>query len=213
MIWSPGEALQGPDRLRFPESDARMTGRHEYTIFAVTGGHVALAWNGSGISNLRLPDVSADAAERALLRRLPQAVRAAPTPEIAAIIADIISYFAGETVEFSGVSVDPGRQEPFFLRVYKHIRQLGRGETTTYGEVARALGEGPEMARDVGRAMTANPVPLIVPCHRVLAAGGRIGGFSAPGGRFSKLKMLEIEGVLLPENTLAPPPAQTAFDF
>ena len=84
-------------------------------------------------------------------------------------------------------------------RVYAAVRRLGWGETTTYGALAKALGAGPEAARDVGQAMARNPVPLIVPCHRVLAAGGKLGGFSAPGGAAAKRRMLELEGVRLSE--------------
>jgi methylated-DNA-[protein]-cysteine S-methyltransferase len=75
--------------------------------------------------------------------------------------------------------------------------------------LAKQLGAGPQAARDVGEAMAKNPVPLIIPCHRVLAAGGKIGGFSAPGGSAAKMHMLELEGVHLQ----APQPAQRAFDF
>ena len=74
---------------------------------------------------------------------------------------------------------------------------------------SKALGAGPEAARDVGQAMATNPVPLIIPCHRVLAAGGKVGGFSAPGGAATKLRMLALEGVDL----TPPPPAQQAFGF
>ncbi|WP_447728004.1 methylated-DNA--[protein]-cysteine S-methyltransferase [Sphingomonas koreensis] len=91
--------------------------------------------------------------------------------------------------------IDLGVQLPFFERVYGAVRQLGWGETATYGAIARMLDAGPEFARDVGQAMAANPLPLIIPCHRVTAANGRIGGFSAPGGSLSKARMLEIEGV------------------
>ena len=100
-------------------------------------------------------------------------------------------------VDFTAVRLDLGVQEPFFARVYDAVRRLGWGETTTYGAVAQALGAGPETARDVGQAMARNPVPLIVPCHRVLAAGGKVGGFSAPGGASAKRRMLALEGVRL----------------
>jgi len=88
-------------------------------------------------------------------------------------------------------------------------RRVGWGETTTYGALAKALGAGPEAARDVGVAMAKNPVALIIPCHRVLAAGGKIGGFSAPGGAATKRRMLELEGVRLEP----PRPVQAAFEF
>jgi methylated-DNA-[protein]-cysteine S-methyltransferase len=103
------------------------------------------------------------------------------------------------------------------LKVYSEVRKLGWGETTTYGAVAKTLGGEPQAARDVGQAMATNPVPLIVPCHRVLAAGGKIGGFSAPGGAGSKVRMLEIEGVTVAaEKPRAPDQAaqeQTGFSF
>src|SRR5204862_2204796 len=112
-------------------------------------------------------------------------------------------------VDFSGVPVDLGEQDPFFASVYALVRKLGWGETTTYGALAKELGAGPEAARDVGKAMASNPIPLIVPCHRVLAAGGKIGGFSAPGGPSTKAKLLGLEGVRVGP----PPPAQQAFTF
>lgn len=133
--------------------------------------------------------------ERALRRRLPDATAELPPASVQAVIGDARRYFIGERVDFSGAAVDLGTQEPFFERVYAAVRQLGWGETATYGAVARMLDAGPEFARDVGQAMAANPVPLIIPCHRVTAANGRIGGFSAPGGALSKARMLQIEGV------------------
>lgn len=118
-----------------------------------------------------------------------------PPLRIQAVIDRARRYFAGERVDFADVPVDLGVQGPFSDRVYAAVRALGWGETATYGAIARMLGVGPEYARDVGQAMAANPVPLIVPCHRVTAANGKIGGFSAPGGSLSKARMLEIEGV------------------
>jgi methylated-DNA-[protein]-cysteine S-methyltransferase len=104
-------------------------------------------------------------------------------------------YFEGEATDFSGVELDLGDQEPFFQQVYAAAQRVGWGSTTTYGALTKELGAGPEAARDVGQAMAKNPVPLIIPCHRVLAAGGKIGGFSAPGGSATKIRMLALEGV------------------
>ena len=89
------------------------------------------------------------------------------------------------------------------------MRRVGWGQTTTYGALAKEVGVGPEAARDVGQAMAKNPVPLIIPCHRVLAAGGKLGGFSAPGGSATKQRMLELEGVSLEP----PPPPQQTLGF
>ena len=182
--------------------------RH-YHVFDTVNGMAAIAWSEAGIIGFRLPAISAEATERALLRRFARAVRTEPPPEVAGIVAAAQRYFAGGKADFLDVRVDLGEQAPFFTRVYNRVRKLGWGETVTYGTVAKELGAGPEAAREVGQAMAANPVPLIIPCHRVLAAGGRIGGFSAPGGADAKLRMLAIEGIDL----TPPPPAQQGFAF
>ncbi|MEP9358705.1 methylated-DNA--[protein]-cysteine S-methyltransferase [Sphingomonas sp. KR3-1] len=172
-----------------------MTGENFYTVFETVAGFAAIGWNAKGINSFRLPAGNAHEAERALLRRLPDARPATPPAAVQAVIEDALRYFAGERVDFANVPVDLGAQQPFFDRVYAAVRQLGWGETATYGAIAKLLEAGPEFARDVGQAMAANPVPLIIPCHRVTAANGRIGGFSAPGGSHSKAQMLGIEGV------------------
>ncbi len=172
-----------------------MSDRQHYLIFETEGGFCGLAWSAAGITRFQLPTRDADATERLLLRRIPGAERGAPPPEIAEAVAAVQRYFAGEATDFSRFTLDLGEQEPFFARVYEAARRVGWGETTTYGTLAKTLGAGPEAARDVGVAMSRNPVALIIPCHRVLAAGGKIGGFSAPGGSEAKRRMLELEGV------------------
>jgi methylated-DNA-[protein]-cysteine S-methyltransferase len=189
-----------------------MSGASSYAIFETAHGFVAIAWSSRGVTRLRLPAKTAGAAERALLRGTPTAALAPPPVEIVAVIEAVKRYFAGVETDFSDVAVDLGEDDPFFARVYELVRKLGWGQTTTYGAVARELGASPEAARDVGRAMATNPAPLIVPCHRVLAAGGKIGGFSAPGGSVSKMKMLEIEGVR-PAAPERPRPKQGTFAF
>lgn len=183
-----------------------MAGQNQYQLFRTAAGVAAIGWASTGVTALQLPAPTTAETERAIRRRLPNAVSTEPPPGIAAVIDAAIRYFAGERTEFFAVAVDPGEQPPFFARVYDHIRTLGWGETTTYGAVAHALGAGPEQARAVGQAMASNPVPLIIPCHRVLAAGGAIGGFSAPGGALSKAHMLSLEEVPLA-------PVQQGFDF
>jgi len=178
-------------------------------VFETTAGHCGIAWSEAGIARFQLPMRDADAAGRALARRLPEALPAAPTAEVAAAVEAVRRYFAGEPVDLAEVRVDLGLPEPFHARVYAAVRRLGWGRTTTYGALARELGAGPEAARDVGQAMALNPVPLIVPCHRVLAAGGRLGGFSAPGGAEAKRRMLALEGVRLDGD----PGARRAFAF
>jgi methylated-DNA-[protein]-cysteine S-methyltransferase len=184
---------------------------NKYHLFETAHGFAALAWNEGGVSSFRLPASSAEETRRSLLRRLPDATEADPSPAIARVVEAAKRYFKGERINFSDVPVDLGQQDTLFARIYDVVRQLGWGETTTYGAVAKSLGEGPEVARDVGQAMAKNPIPLIVPCHRVLAAGGRIGGFSAPGGSNAKARMLAMEGSQ-PEAT-AKDSAQASFGF
>jgi methylated-DNA-[protein]-cysteine S-methyltransferase len=150
---------------------------HHYLIFETASGFCGIAWNSVGITCLRLPTKSAAAAERSLLRRAPGAAPGKPTPTAAEAVAAVKRYFDGEETDFSGFKLDLGEQEAFFKQVYSAARRVGWGRTTTYGALRKELGAGPEAARDVGEAMARNPVPLIIPCHRVLAAGGRIGGF------------------------------------
>jgi methylated-DNA-[protein]-cysteine S-methyltransferase len=127
-----------------------------------------------------------------------------PPVEVNAVDEAAKRYFAGEKVEYTNVPLDMHGQDEFFLQIYAAARRVAWGQTTTYGSLAKELGAGPEAARDVGQAMAKNPVPLIIPCHRVLAAGGKLGGFSAPGGSATKQRMLEMEG----RPAAAPQPTQ-----
>ena len=143
-----------------------------------------------------------------MLRKASVAVPAPPPADVADVIVAAKRYFDGEKIDFSTATLDLSDQDTFFRDIYSAVRQVGWGHTTTYGTVAKALGDSPEAARDVGQAMARNPVPLIIPCHRVLAAGGKVGGFSAPGGAVAKQRMLELEGV-----RVVSPQDQQAFRF
>jgi methylated-DNA-[protein]-cysteine S-methyltransferase len=182
---------------------------HHYLIFETAGGFCGICWNNAGITRFQLPTRTATAAERILLRRLPGAKPGAPTPEVAETVAAAKRYFEGEETDFSSAGLDLGEQDPLFERVYAAARLVGWGRTTTYGALAKELGAGPETARDVGQAMANNPVALIIPCHRVLAAGGKVGGFSAPGGSAAKRRMLPLEGV----HVGPAPSAQQSFEL
>jgi methylated-DNA-[protein]-cysteine S-methyltransferase len=179
--------------------------RHSYHVFETAHGFCAIAWNDVGITRFQLPSRHAAQTERNLLRRTPGGVAATPTPEVTEIIAAVHRYYAGEAIDFAHIAVDLGELGELSKRIYLALRHIAWGNTTTYGALAKDLGiDDWEGARDVGQAMGKNPVPLIIPCHRVLAAGGKVGGFSAPGGAETKLRMLELEGVRVgPE-----PPAQ-----
>jgi methylated-DNA-[protein]-cysteine S-methyltransferase len=180
-----------------------------YHVFETAMGFCAIAWSDAGIVRFQLPAKSAEAAERLIRRRTFGAEPGTPPEDIAAVVAAAKRYFAGEETDFSHVKLDLRGGDAFFTRIYEALRRVGWGRTTTYGALAKEVGAGREAARDVGEAMAKNPAPLIIPCHRVLAAGGKIGGFSAPGGSTTKIRMLELEGV-----RVAPPEAaQQSFSF
>jgi methylated-DNA-[protein]-cysteine S-methyltransferase len=178
-------------------------------VFETAAGFCAIAWSEGGVTRFILPATTAAAAERRLRRRAPDAEPGLPPPPVAEAIALATRYFSGEPSDFSGVPLDLGGEEPFFAEVYDALRRVGWGRTTTYGALAAAIGATREAARDVGEAMAKNPMPLLIPCHRVLAASGKLGGFSAPGGAATKARMLRLEGVDLDP----PAPAQSSFAF
>jgi methylated-DNA-[protein]-cysteine S-methyltransferase len=179
----------------------------EYLIFETAGGFCGIAWSNAGITRFQVPARSAEATERNLLRRLQGAQPGSPTKEVLEVVSAVQRYFEGEQVDFSDIRLVLDDQDDFFRRIYAATRQVVWGNTTTYGTLAKEVGAGPEAARDVGQAMAKNPVPLLIPCHRVLSAGGKVGGFSAPGGSVAKMRMLELEGVHLGP----PPPAQRSL--
>jgi methylated-DNA-[protein]-cysteine S-methyltransferase len=183
--------------------------KSHYAIFETAAGFCGLAWSERGVSRFQLPTKGAEATERLLRRRAPDATPGTPPSDVAKLIGEVKRYFKGEAIDFSNVALDLAGQDDFFAKIYAAARELRWGQTTTYGALAKQLGAGPEAARDVGQAMAKNPVALIIPCHRVLAAGGKIGGFSAPGGSTTKMKMLELEGVRVEP----PKPKQAAFGF
>jgi methylated-DNA-[protein]-cysteine S-methyltransferase len=169
-----------------------------YHVFETALGFAGIAWSDAGIVRFQLPSSTRDATTRNLLRRTPDADAAEPPPHIAEAVATAQRYFAGEKADFSNLTLDLAGQDELFRTIYDAARRVGYGEITTYGGLAKTIGRNDwEAARDVGQAMAKNPVALIIPCHRVLAAGNKIGGFSAPGGSNTKVKMLALEGVHL----------------
>jgi methylated-DNA-[protein]-cysteine S-methyltransferase len=166
-----------------------------YLVFGTTSGFCGIAWSDAGITRFQLPSGSAEATERTMRRRAPGAEPGVPTPMVAEAVAAAKRYFEGNETDFAQLELDLDGQDEFFKRVYAAARRIQWGRTTTYGALAKELGGGAETARDVGQAMARNPIPLIIPCHRVLAAGGNIGGFSAPGGAAAKIRMLGLEGI------------------
>ena len=171
-----------------------MTTHHH--LFPTAIGTCGVAWSDRGLVAVQLPEKDETATEKRLTVKAASAGPAEPPPSIVALVADIRRYLAGEQVDFSAVAVDLQSIEPFRRKLYEALRGIGYGHTTTYGTLAKELGTTDwEGARDVGEAMGRNPVPIVIPCHRVLAASGKLGGFSAPGGPATKKKLLALEGV------------------
>jgi methylated-DNA-[protein]-cysteine S-methyltransferase len=191
------------------ETEAMNRAARNYHVFETAMGFCAIAWSDTGVVRFQLPTKSAEAAARLLRRRAVGAEPGAPPENVAAVVAAAKQYFAGEETDFSQVRLDLGDEDAFFSQIYGALRRVAWGRTTTYGALAKEVGAGREAARDVGQAMARNPAPLIIPCHRVLAAGSKIGGFSAPGGSRTKIRMLELEGVRVAQREAA----QQAFNF
>ena len=148
-------------------------------------GPCAVQWDAVGLTHVYLPcDRRLSAMRNGDPADVPLTVRHAATA--------ITQLLDGERRDLTEVALSDATVEPFAQRVYAATRTIGPGETATYGEIARALGD-PAAARAVGAALASNPFPIVVPCHRVLAADGSLHGFSAPGGLATKRRMLEIE--------------------
>lgn len=186
----------------------------EYTLFETALGWAGIAWDGGTLAGVYLPEREIEAARRGFLRRLPDAVEGEPPAHVLAIIADVRLLLAGGKPDLSGAPIDLARVPDFNARVYGICRAIPPGETLTYGEIATRLGDR-LLARDVGAALGQNPWPIVVPCHRVTAAGGKLGGFSARGGAAAKRRLLTIEGaaaaIPAPPKTKPAPAAQPSL--
>lgn len=168
-----------------------------YAIFETAIGDCGVAWGDRGIRRVWLPEQDADALRRRISRTAPGASESAPPPEVVSAIDGIRRLLSGIPTDLSGVALDLADVPVFHRSVYAVAREIPPGRTLSYGEIAKRLGD-PTQARAVGQALGENPFPLVVPCHRVLAANGKTGGFSAPGGVSTKLRLLEIEGARAP---------------
>ena len=166
---------------------------HGFLLFDTAVGRCSIAWGPDGILAVQLPEGRDETTRARLARRFAGAVEGSPPPDVRRAIDDITALLGGEPRDLSGIRLDMRAVPDFHRRVYQAAREIGIGRTQTYGEIATRLG-GIGLSRAVGQALGRNPFPIIVPCHRVLAAGGRVGGFSAAGGITTKLRLLAIEG-------------------
>jgi methylated-DNA-[protein]-cysteine S-methyltransferase len=163
-----------------------------FALFDTAIGKCSIAWGERGIAGVQLPEAGEEETRARMLHRFPAAGEAAPPPEVQRVVDHIAALLRGETSDLSTVALDMDGVPPFHRRVYELARTIPPGKTLSYGEIAAQLGAR-GAARAVGQALGHNPFPIVVPCHRVLAAGGRIGGFSAHGGVATKRHMLAIE--------------------
>ena len=164
-----------------------------FALFDTEIGTCSIVWSARGVVGVQLPEASAAATRALVVRRYPSAAEVLPSPEIGQAIDGIRALLRGEARYLTGVTIDNAGVSEFNARVYAIVRTIPPGATMTYGEIAERLGDK-ALAREVGTALGQNPCPIIMPCHRVLAAGGKTGGFSAPGSVVTKLRLLTIEG-------------------
>ena len=182
---------------RRPGYDAgTMTDAPRFALFATAFGECGMAWNERGVCAVWLPQTRSGDLRSRIARRLASAVEAAPDGAAADAVRGVRALLAGAPSDFEDVAVDLEQASPFQRSVYNVTRAIPAGRVLTYGAVAERIGPG-ATAQAVGQALGANPVPLIVPCHRVIAAHGRLGGFSAPGGTAVKRRLLALENARL----------------
>jgi len=166
---------------------------HGFALFETAIGRCGIAWGERGVAGVQLPEARDLDTRARLLRRFPDAREAPPPADVQRALDGITALLRGEATDLSGVALDMDRVPPFHRRVYEAARTIPPGATLSYGDLAARLG-APGAARAVGQALGRNPFAIVVPCHRVLAAGGKVGGFSANGGIAAKLRLLSIEG-------------------
>jgi len=168
-----------------------------YAIMATAFGAFGVAWSDAGIVRTWMHSRTIDTARAHILRSLPTATEASPPTMVATAMADVASLLEGDLRDLLSAILDMHDIPEFDRRVYKVVRSIQPASTLTYGDVARIMGEQPMQARTVGRALARNRYSPIVPCHRVVAAGQRLGGYTAPGGVETKRRLLELEGAAI----------------
>lgn len=183
---------------RFPGTILSAMSESGLALFDTAIGVCGLGWHPAGLLAVQLPEGERDRTLARLERRLPGCSVGTPPAWVAGAIEAIQSLIAGNRIDLGFVALDFARVGRFEGSVLRAARLIPPGRTATYGELAAGLGE-PKAAQAVGQALGRNPWPIVVPCHRVTGAGGRAGGFSAPGGAATKLRLLEIEGALAAE--------------
>lgn len=164
-----------------------------YQLFDTAFGTCAIAWSELGLTRVQLPE--ATPAETESRVRDGGTLTAASTLPVFAeqALTALESYFQGVSVSLENLLLDESLVSEFNARAYRELRSVPRGKMITYGDLAQRIGQ-PSAAQAMGLAMSKNPWPVIVPCHRVVGANGKLIGFSAHGGVDTKLRLLTLEG-------------------
>jgi methylated-DNA-[protein]-cysteine S-methyltransferase len=173
-----------------------MPSANGFTLFTTDIGDCAVAWNGFGLTGVWLPEASAERLRSRLVRRLAQVPEAAPPVDVAAAVRAMVCLIGGERIDLLDVRIDDSRLSSFDRSVYAAARGVAPGRVVTYAALAECVG-GAASARAIGQSLGRNPFPIVVPCHRIVAADGALGGFSAPGGTATKRRLLTIENARL----------------
>lgn len=167
-------------------------------LFQTAFGTCAVAWQSRGITRFQLPEEGKERASARVKSLGGDEVPEAEAPEwIRSVVERARLHLAGNVQDLSDANLDWSLVSDFQAAVYRQALGIRPGHERAYGDLARAIGLGPESARAVGVALATNPWPLLVPCHRVVSARGRMTGFSAPGGIRTKTRLLALEGAEL----------------
>lgn len=193
-----------------------------YTLFETSFGVCGIAWQiapaAPAVTCFQLPEQTETATEARLMRFTGESAPTSPPPEIEHVIGLVQRHLEGELQDFLDVDVALLGVSPFILEIYRELRLVPPGNLITYAMLAIKV-DRPEAAQAVGQAMARNPIPLIIPCHRVVGSNGKLGGFSAPGGQNTKVRLLKLEGAVVEvppkpaARPKAPPAVQSSFDF
>jgi methylated-DNA-[protein]-cysteine S-methyltransferase len=161
-------------------------------LFDTDIGRCGIAWGDRGLLGVQLPEATDARTLSRLAQKAPAAREAAMPDHVRRACDAMTELLRGEANDLAFIVVDMEQVPAFNRRVYDLARTIAPGETLTYGDIATRLGDK-LLSRAVGKALGENPFPIVIPCHRVLAANGKTGGFSANGGVATKFRMLAIE--------------------
>jgi methylated-DNA-[protein]-cysteine S-methyltransferase len=167
-----------------------------HTLFDTPIGPCGIAWSEGAVTRLQLPEADRRATDQRLRATRTHGSPGVPPPDIERIIANVQLYLTGQKIDFGSVALDLTGVSPLHQTIYHAARAVSWGQTATYGDLAHKIG-APDAARAVGQALGRNPIPIIIPCHRILAKGDKLRGFSAYGGIVTKERLLVLEGLRL----------------